>query len=95
MLIGLLKIGSMNGTSAARKYLHLNILRLQIHVDRTVLRSLRFLTDARCGGLVTHQFFEVGNECCSRIMKSNNSQTQTDNSSLQALWLNSSVEISS
>ena len=45
--------------------------------------------------LVTDQFFEVGNECCSRAIKSNNSQTQTDNSSLQALWLNSSLEISS
>ena len=45
--------------------------------------------------LVTHQFFEVGNECCSRAIKSNNSQKQLDNSGLQALWLNSSVEISS
>ena len=35
------------------------------------------------------------NECCSRAIKSNNSQKQLDNSSLQALWLNSSVEISS
>ena len=45
--------------------------------------------------LVTDQFFEVGNECCSRAMKSNISQKHENNSSLQALWLNSSVEIRS
>jgi len=43
--------------------------------------------------LVTDQLFEVGNECCSRAMKSNISQKHENNSSLQALWLNSSVEI--
>ena len=44
---------------------------------------------------VTNQFFEVRNEFCSRAIKSNIPQEQLDNSSLQALWLNSSVEISS
>ena len=44
---------------------------------------------------ITDQFFEVGNEFCSRAIKSNISIKQLNNSSLQALWLNSSVEISS
>ena len=45
--------------------------------------------------LVTDQFFEVRIGFRLRAIKSNNSQKQLDNSSLQALWLNSSVEINS